>query len=105
MLAPHQQILAGGDSRQAESRPQEGPSPGADEPQLERQFSAPVPERERPGRAPRRPARYFGFRRLTTALAERIEQRIDRIKRTLIEIGPMRPGSLTRRYKDPKRHA
>ena len=34
-----------------------------------------------------------------------IEQKIDRIKRTLMEIGPMRPGSLTRQYKDPKNHA
>ena len=31
-----------------------------------------------------------------------IEQRIDRIKRALLEIGPMRPGSLTRQYKDPQ---
>ncbi len=31
-----------------------------------------------------------------------IEQRIDRIKRELLEIGPMRPGSLTRQYKDPQ---
>ena len=36
---------------------------------------------------------------------QQIEQRIDRIKRTLLEIGPMRPGSLTRQYKDPKHHA
>jgi hypothetical protein len=36
---------------------------------------------------------------------QRIEQRIDRIKRTLLEIGPMRPGSLTRQYKDPQHHA
>ena len=36
---------------------------------------------------------------------QRIEQTIDRIKRTLLEIGPMRPGSLTRQYKDPQRHA
>jgi hypothetical protein len=34
-----------------------------------------------------------------------IEQRIDRIKRALLEIGPMRPGSLTRQYKDPQHHA
>ena len=33
---------------------------------------------------------------------QRIEQRIDRIKRTLMKIGPMRPGSLTRQYKDPQ---
>jgi hypothetical protein len=33
-----------------------------------------------------------------------IEQRIDRIKTTLMEIGPMRPGSLTRQYKDPQHH-
>jgi hypothetical protein len=35
---------------------------------------------------------------------QRIEQKIDRIKRTLLEIGPMRPGSLTRQYKDPQHH-
>lgn len=33
-----------------------------------------------------------------------VEQRIDRIKRALQEIGPMRPGSLTRQYKDPQHH-
>jgi hypothetical protein len=32
---------------------------------------------------------------------QQIEQRVDRIKRALLEIGPMRPGSLTRQYKDP----
>ena len=31
-----------------------------------------------------------------------IEQRVDRIKKALLEIGPMRPGSLTRQYKDPQ---
>ena len=36
---------------------------------------------------------------------QQIERRIDRIKRALLEIGPMRPGSLTRQYKDPQRHA
>jgi hypothetical protein len=36
---------------------------------------------------------------------QRIEQRMDRIKRTLLEIGPMRPGSPTRQYKDPPHHA
>ena len=36
---------------------------------------------------------------------QQIERRIDRIKRALLEIGPMRPGSLTRQYKDPKHHA
>ena len=36
---------------------------------------------------------------------QQIEQRIDRIKRALLEIGPMRPGSLTRQYKDPEHHA
>ena len=35
---------------------------------------------------------------------QQIEQRIDRIKRTLLEIGSMRPGSLTRQYKDPQHH-
>ena len=33
---------------------------------------------------------------------EQIERRIDRTKRALLEIGPMRPGSLTRQYKDPQ---
>ena len=35
---------------------------------------------------------------------KRIEQRIDRIKKALLEIGAMRPGSLTRQYKDPQHH-
>src|ERR1700683_2810089 len=35
---------------------------------------------------------------------QQIEQRIDRIKRTLLEIGPMRPGSLPRQYKDRHHH-
>ena len=35
---------------------------------------------------------------------QQIEQRIDRIKRALLEIGPMRPGWLTRQYKDPQHH-
>ena len=42
---------------------------------------------------------------MTRKRIQRIEQRIDRIKRTLMEIGPMRPGSLTRQYKDPQHHA
>ena len=29
-------------------------------------------------------------------------QQIEGIKKALLEIGPMRPGSLTRQYKDPK---
>jgi len=36
---------------------------------------------------------------------QQIEQKIDGIKRALLEIGPMRPGSLTRQYKDPQHHA
>jgi hypothetical protein len=35
---------------------------------------------------------------------QQIERRIDGIKRALLEIGPMRPGSLTRQYKDPRHH-
>ena len=35
---------------------------------------------------------------------QQIERRIDRIKKELKEIGPMRPGSLTRQYKDPQHH-
>ena len=35
---------------------------------------------------------------------QQIERRMDRIKRALLEIGPMRPGSLTRQYKDPQHH-
>jgi hypothetical protein len=33
---------------------------------------------------------------------QQIERSIDRIKRALLEIGPMRPGSLSRQYKDPQ---
>ena len=36
---------------------------------------------------------------------QQVERRIDRIKRALLEIGPMRPGSLTRQYKDPQHQA
>jgi len=32
----------------------------------------------------------------------RIEKRIEKIKGALAKLGPMRPGSLTRQYKDPK---
>ena len=35
---------------------------------------------------------------------QQIEQTIDRIKRALLEIGRMRPGSQTRQYKDPQHH-
>lgn len=35
---------------------------------------------------------------------KQIERRIDRIKTALLQIGPMRPGSLTCQYKDPQRH-
>jgi hypothetical protein len=33
---------------------------------------------------------------------QEIERRIEGIKKELLEIGPMRPGSLTRQYKNPK---
>jgi hypothetical protein len=33
---------------------------------------------------------------------QQIERRIEEIKQALLEIGPMRPGSLTLQYKDPK---
>ena len=33
---------------------------------------------------------------------QQIERRIDRIKAALSHVGPMRPGSLTRQYKDRK---
>ena len=35
---------------------------------------------------------------------QQIERRIEGIKQALLEIGPMRPGSLTRQYKDPEQH-
>jgi len=34
---------------------------------------------------------------------KQIEKRIDRIRSELIKIDAMRPGSLTRQYKDPKK--
>ena len=33
---------------------------------------------------------------------QQIEKRIDQIKSALSQLGPMRPGSLSRQYKDPK---
>ncbi len=36
--------------------------------------------------------------------ARQIERSIDRIKKALLETGAMRPGSLTRQYKDPEHH-
>ena len=36
---------------------------------------------------------------------QQIERRIEGIKKALLEIGPMRPGSLTRQYKDPKQRS
>ena len=33
---------------------------------------------------------------------QQIEFQLQQIKRALLEIGPMRPGSLTRQYKDPQ---
>ena len=39
---------------------------------------------------------------MSTKRIRQIERRIGRIKEALQEIGPMRPGSLTRQYRDPK---
>jgi hypothetical protein len=36
---------------------------------------------------------------------QQIERRIEQIRQTLNRIGPMRPGSLTRQYKDPQHKA
>ena len=36
---------------------------------------------------------------------QQIERRMERIKEALRHLGPMRPGSLTRQYKDPKNKA
>ncbi len=36
---------------------------------------------------------------------QRIEQKIVRIKEAIVKIGPMRPGSLTRQYRDPENGA
>ena len=36
---------------------------------------------------------------------QQIERKIDRIKEELKDVGPMRPGSLTRQFKDPERQA
>ena len=36
---------------------------------------------------------------------QQIEGTIDRIKEALTDIGPMRPGSLTRQYKEPQHKA
>ena len=39
---------------------------------------------------------------MTKSRLNQIEKRIDRIKSELTKIGAMRPGSLTRQYKDPQ---
>lgn len=39
---------------------------------------------------------------MSTKRVQQIEQRLGRIKESIKEIGPMRPGSLTRQYKKPK---
>lgn len=39
---------------------------------------------------------------MSTKRVQQIEQRLGRIKESITEIGPMRPGSLTRQYKKPK---
>jgi len=39
---------------------------------------------------------------MTNRRLAQIERRIDKIKAELAEIGEMRPGSLTRQYKDPE---
>ena len=38
---------------------------------------------------------------MSTAIVK-LQERIDRTKRALSELGPMRPGSVSRQYKDPK---
>ena len=40
--------------------------------------------------------------RLSEKRMQQIERRIEGIKKALLEIGPMRPGSLTRPYQDPQ---
>jgi hypothetical protein len=39
---------------------------------------------------------------MTKTTLRQLENRIERIKDQLTRIGPMRPGSLTRQYKNPK---
>lgn len=39
---------------------------------------------------------------MSTTRLQQIDKRIARIKEELVKIGPMRPGSLTRQYRDPK---
>ena len=38
---------------------------------------------------------------MSTAIAK-LQEKIERTKRALSELGPMRPGSVSRQYKDPK---
>ena len=41
---------------------------------------------------------------MNTRRIQQIEKRITRIKQELQKLGPMRPGSLTRQYRDPKKN-
>ena len=42
---------------------------------------------------------------MTKTRLRRIEKRIERIKSELVKIEAMRPGSLTKQYKDPRKQA
>jgi hypothetical protein len=41
---------------------------------------------------------------MTNKNIAQLDQRIEKIKAELAALGPMRPGSLTRQFKDPKAH-
>ena len=43
-------------------------------------------------------------RKMSQKRIQQIERRIIRVKAALQKIGPMRPGSLTRQYRDPENH-
>jgi hypothetical protein len=43
-----------------------------------------------------------GLVQMTNKRLAQIERRIEKIKMELVEIGEMRPGSLTKQYKDPE---
>src|SRR3974377_1382950 len=43
-------------------------------------------------------------RRMSEKRIHQIELRLQQIKQALLEIGPMRPGSPPRQYKDPRHH-
>ena len=47
-------------------------------------------------------AKLHNLKILMSKLLSRLKERMERIKRELMDLGPMRPGSISRQYRDPE---